>query len=176
MENISNYIGQPLYWLQPKVMERYFEFRSPDSALLGTLRLDRGLGMNGAAESADGKLIFERLGLFKSGITIRKSPTGIPIAKYSPKVFSKGILEFTDGRVYKFGPRDFWWRECAFTNSLGSPVVKFRNNRKIQSFADIFKARGKVDVAPEAGNLAELPLLVTFGWFLLMLIRQRRKR
>jgi hypothetical protein len=176
MENISNYVGQQLFWLQPKVMERYYEFRSPDSALLASLKWGRGFAMSALAESANGMLIFERLGLFKSGISIRQSPTDIPIANYSPKVFGKGILKFSDGRVYNFGPRDFWWRECAFTNSLGSPVVKFRNNRKIQSFSDIFKARGKVEVAPEAGNLAELPLLITFGWFLLMLIRQRRKR
>ena len=176
MENIVTYIGQTLYWLQPKVMQRYFELRSEDSALLATLSLDKGLGIKGRAESADGMARFEPKGFFKAGTVIYKPPSDIAVAKFSPKLFGKGALEFADGRRYEFGAANIWGREWSFTDTLGQPIVKLRNEQKIRSFADIFKARGKVEIAPEASNVPDLVLLAAFGWYMLMVMRQRRSR
>jgi len=175
MENIVNYASLPLYWLQPSALKQYYELRSEDTALLGTLQMNKGFGrLNATAESGGEIFGFQATGFFRSKFLIRKYQSETPVAEYSLKMSGKGMLEFADGRSYKFASTNIWATAWAFTDTLGTGLVTVKNERKITSFSDIFKARGRVDIAPQATNLPDLPLMVTFGWYMLMVMRQRR--
>ena len=160
------------HWAQPKALERAFELRD-GNRLLGTLQFPKSLGSLAVASLAAGEWTFKRVGFFRARVTVRSAGQEIDLAVYQPKGWgSEGELHFASGRSYLWKPANFWATRYAFVDGAGRPVVTFKPGSEESKLSALFKFQALVEIDPSAGQLQELPLLVSLGWYLMILHHQ----
>lgn len=156
-------------WSQPKALQRTFELRDGDR-LLGTLNFVRSFGSLAEACMAAGEWTFKRVGYFRPRVTVRRRGQEMDLAVYQPKGWgSEGELQFAGGHIYAWKPANFWATKFNFEDSAGKALVAFKPGSEESRLSDLFKFQALIEVDPSAGQLAELPLLVTLGWYLMIL-------
>ena len=89
-------------------------------------------------------------------MTVRAVGTDSEVATYHAGWTGHGVLELGQGRRFQWAAADFWRSQWAWQGADGSTLVRFRSAR--------------VEVDPAAVTLPELALLVSLGWYLLVLL------
>jgi hypothetical protein len=168
MEALSTAVGMRLHWVQPKTFERWFELRAGDS-LYATLRFEKAFGTLATAESADGVWTFKRVGFLNPRVTVRKVGAEANLAIYQPKFWGDGLLEFPDGRVFHWRSTNFWGTQWGFADWDGNSLFALKPGVDKPKLSDLFKTQALVEVEAQGHALAELPLLVLLGWYLMIL-------
>jgi len=164
--------GNRLSWSQPKTLQRAFELRDGDR-LIGTLSFVSLWGSLAEASMAAGEWTFKRVGFFRTRITVRRRGQEMDLAVYQPKGWgSEGELQFAGGRIYAWKPANFWATRFNFVDTAGRPLVAFKPGTEESKWSDIFKLQALVEIDPSASQLEELPLLVSLGWYLMILHHQ----
>jgi hypothetical protein len=150
-----------LRWSQTSVVRWEYELRSGEE-LVATLRV-RGFGTLATAESGDGSWTFKRVGFFQNRATIRAAGEEVDLAVFQNNTWKGGgDLRFAGGRTFK-ATTSFWTRDLEFSTESEEPLVRF-------DYGGVFRRSADVEVAPDARHLPELPLLVLFGWYLLVML------
>jgi hypothetical protein len=162
MKSILEFAGQQLKWVQPSIRNRVYELRAGDE-LVARLCWERGRGSPVSAETADGSWTFQREGLFQQRVTVGVGGAETNIAVFKPGWTGSGVLEFVDGRSFRWGPTNFWYNQWAWEYAGGGQLVQLRND------FGLLRTEGHVEVAPLAQALPELPLLSLLGWYLMLL-------
>ena len=160
----------PLYWIQPKALERWFELRAEDR-VVATLGWQTSCGTLARGEAADGRWTFKRVGFLNPRVTVRESGSEIDLAVFWPRWLGDGTLEFAYGRAFRWQSTNFWATDWMFADADGTPVVAFKQGSPEGKLSDMFKMQALIDIYPEARDLPELPLLVLVGWYLMILRR-----
>jgi hypothetical protein len=168
-KTLSTVAGGPLYWIQPKTFERRFELRAGDGSLVASLRWERACGTLATAVSAEGGWTFKRVGFLNPRVTVREVGGEENVAIYYPKFWGDGVLECPGGRVYQWRSTNFWRNHWCFADADGNVLLCFKPGRGKSRWSDLFKTQAIVDVEPQGQAVAELPLLVLLGWYLMIL-------
>lgn len=161
MKKIAELAGLKLNWgTRPFTLE--YELRANDE-LAATLCFKKLFGTLAIAESADGSWSFKRMGLFKPRVTIQANGSDEDIAIFRNNTWSEGgTLEFPDGRKYLVAT-NFWQSQYEFRTETGQPLLKFKSDGFVNLSA-------QVELLPEASGLPDLPWMVMFGWYLVVMM------
>ncbi len=170
MRPLSDAGGGSLEWREPQTAERRFELRGGEE-LFATLAFKSSFGTLATAETASGRWTFKRMGFLNPRVTVRAEGAGGELAVYHPNLWRDGLLSCADGRAYPFRPVNFWASRWAFCSPGGSPLVTFHPGPEKPTLSDLFTSQAMVEVAPSASADPHLPLLVTLGWYLMLLHR-----
>jgi hypothetical protein len=156
---ISEVAGQELLWIQPAVRQREHELRAGDD-VVATLRFQRGSLAD--AQASGGHWTFKRQGFWHPRVTVRTAGSDTDIAVFQPRWVGGGTLEFPDGRTVRLSSANFWQSEWVWQDNE-KPLIRFKGRH------GIVKARGAVELQPEAVASPDLAMLVLLGWYLILL-------
>lgn len=164
MKRLSEMTGLPLQWMQPSAWREAYELHAGDD-LVATLRFRSAFGSFAAAETADECWTFKRVGFWKTRVTVRLCEAGDDLAIFHNNTWDDGgTLQLADGRRY-LASTNFWQTRYEFQTDAGDPLVRF----DIDGF---FRHSAQVAIEPAALRLVELPLLITLGWYLAVMMHQ----
>ena len=130
---------------------------------LAALRRETVFHTIAAAEAADGRWTFRRVGLFQPSISVRPAGSDVNVAILETGKTGGGILRFSDGRRYTWVNANSRGSKWTFTMEDGTVLVRFLIR------ASIRKYEGVVQVEPAGRGLGELSLLLLLGWYLIVI-------
>jgi hypothetical protein len=172
MQDLSTASEKRFHWMQPETLRRRFELRSANQQI-ATLEFRKVLGSLAVATSASGQWTFKRTGFFKPRITVRKADEESDLAVFHPNwLCTSGALLFADGRAFNWRVANFWVTQFAWVDRTGRASITYQSGVEDKSLGDLFKNQARVDIEPSARAAAEVPLLVTLGWYLIILQRE----
>ena len=149
-----------LKWAE--VSARQHELRAGDE-LVATLGLQSRFGTLAKAESGDGCFTFKRVGFWQSRASIRACDSEAEVALFTNNTWaSGGTLEFPDGRRYK-ATTNAWMTRLEFTSESEERLVGFH-------YGGFFRRKADVELSSAALQDPHLHLLVTFGWYLAVML------
>jgi hypothetical protein len=147
-----------------QVSTKHHELRSQDE-VIATLEFRNVFGTLGTAKSGDGCFTFKRVGFWQSRASIRACESDAELAGFVNNTWaSGGTLEFPDGRKYK-ATTNFWTTRLEFTSEADESLVRFH-------YGGMFKKKADVEVSETARRDPHAHLLVTFGWYLVIMLRR----
>jgi len=159
---MADWVGQTLRWVQPRALKQELELRAQEIPI-ATLRFRGAFRSEATAESAEGCWTFRQVGFWRQRILIREYGAETDLAVFHHHVWrGGGILELADGRRYTVRT-NFWTTRLELTDEAGNPLLTFR---KIGGF---LRLSAEMEISPEAKHLPELPWLVPFGCYLIVL-------
>lgn len=165
MLKISNLTNEPLKWVQP-VMRQEYELRFGGS-LVAVLNFRNAWSNKAIAKSGDGSWVFQRVGFWQDRAVIQEKGSAYDLAEFSRTSWKRtGTLAFSHGRLFK-ATTNMWLTQMVWSGENGVPLIRFDH------ISGFFKRKADVEILSTAKNLPELPLLVLFGWYqILILIRE----
>jgi len=149
-----------LLWVQPSRMKQEFELRAGEE-VVGTLRWERASLATG--ETANQSWTFKREGFWHPRITVRVAGSDDNIATFQPGWAGGGTLELEGGGQLRLAAANFWHSQWDWIDAQNQPLIHFKSHQ------GLLKVEGEVEIEPSAIPLADLPLLVVLGWYLLVL-------
>jgi hypothetical protein len=159
---ITPYAGQQLCWVRHSSEKRAYELRAAEQ-VLATLRWRRG--PLAEAETADGQWTFQRVGFWRRVVTVRAAASDADLAEFHPSWTGTGRLEL-GARQLRWVATSFWRAEWSWQDAAGTPLIRYLRGTRRPPVA------GRVEITPTAGGLPDLALLVTLGWYLVLLNAQ----
>ena len=164
MKQLAEVTGLPLQWMQPSAWREACELRAGDD-LVATLRKRSAFGSFAAAETAEDCWTFKRVGFWTTRVTVRRCGADEDVAVFHNNTWNGGgTLELADGRRY-LASTNFWQTRYEFQTDAGDSLVRF-------DIGGVFRQSAAVAIQPAALRLAELPLLITLGWYLAVMMHQ----
>lgn len=160
--SVKDYIGQPLEWQQPHALKMEYVLRSHET-VVAQLKFRSSWGTLATGESADGCWTFKRVGFFQTRATIRACGEEADLAAFHQNTWSQGgTLELADGRKYR-ATTNFWSTELRLETENGERLLAVKTGGLINMCAD-------VEITPAAAQLAELPWMVMFAWYMAIML------
>ena len=164
MKKLTEVQGLALEWSQPSGFKTNYELHAGPE-LVATLRFRSSFGSFATAETSDASWTFKRVGIWSPHVTVRPLGAEENIAIFREKTWKGGgTLEFPDGRRIRANT-NLWQTRYAFETDAGGDLVAF-------ALGGVFRSSAQVTIDPSATKLTELPLLVTLGWYLAMLMHR----
>lgn len=159
MRPISEMTDQELLWIQPAARRREHELRAGDE-VVATLRFQRGSLAD--AEAQGHHWTFKRQGFWQPRVTVRVAGSDADVAIFRPHWAGGGTLELADGRTARLASANFWQSEWIWQEK-DHPLIRFKGRH------GIVKAKGAVEIQPDAATLPDVPLMTLLGWYLILL-------
>lgn len=151
-----------LEWRQTGAWSRSYELRSGESSI-GTLEFSSGFGSLAEARISGAAWSFKRTGFFHPKATARLLGSDQNLAEYEPGWSGhKGLITLAGGERLTLQITSFWGGGWALLTEAGQSLVRFQNRGIIRHGAG-------VDVDMDARHRHDLALLLTFGWYILVL-------
>jgi hypothetical protein len=164
MRRIADLSGQRLKWEQPSALKMEYELRTEDGELAATLRFRSSFGSFATAESADGCWTFKRVGFWQTRVTVRPCGSDDDIAIFKNNTWSGGgTLELSSERTFR-ATTNCWQSKFAFETEAGERLIEFETGGLLHLWAT-------VGIQPSIITMTELPLMVTLGLYLIVMIR-----
>ena len=151
---------QELAWTQTGYCHGEYELRADDE-IVAMLRWQGG-GF-AIAETADGRWSFERPGFGRSPVSVRDVRSGVGIAAFGSNWKGGGTLDVPRGRRFLWTPANFWRSRWVWRQEGRTALMSLESRHRI------VKAEGRVRLERAALALPERGLLVTLGWYLLVM-------
>lgn len=153
-----------LQWAQPRASRRTFELRSGER-LVATLAMRSVWGTLARAETAAACWTFKRVGFFQQRVEVRPCDSDTSIGMFVNATWAGGgTLTMPDGRTFR-ATTNFWSTKWRIEDEHGAELLRF-------DYGGVFRLRAHVHVADHARDLAELPLLLTLSWYLIVMLAQ----
>lgn len=148
-------------WRKVKATRRTFSLRAEDRLVAG-LRFEKSSGSLATADTATQRYTFKRTGFFRPSMTIREAGAPTDLAAFKPNWDGGGLLTFADGRRFEWRRTSTWSFEFNWLDTDARALLRLAPLPKSKIEAD-------VTVTPDGSNSSELPLLLTFGFYLSVL-------
>src|ERR1051326_5722734 len=161
MKAIREFVGQPLQWVQPKATKQQFELHSGDEVLV-VMRWQRSWRTAATVETAEGSWLFKRQG-FRQQVVIEPGVGNAAVPTLKRSWTGNATLSFPDGHSYLWRRQGFWGIRRVWVTADGVQLLSFKAR---QGF---LKTGGEVEVLAFAADLPELALLVSLGWYLVIM-------
>lgn len=158
-----------LVWVKPKWSRFFFELRAGET-VVATLAWTGG--SRAVAECAGARYRFSREGWLRQRILVREGASGGASGDDAPEetvaTFARrrgdGTLTFPDGRTFLWRKPRVWTSERVWADRNETVLVRF-NPVTRESPVTVLSQ-------PPAADLAELPLLILLGQYLIVLAAQ----
>lgn len=163
--------GKRLFWVQPKALQDRYELHAQNQ-LFATLVFPRTLDQDAVSETAVGKYHLERKGFLNPRVVVSDSGSDSVLATYWPRFWGGGRLEFTGGPTLRWTSANFWETRWGFAGDSKRLMVTIEKGSQKAKLSDMLKEQAIVDIGEAAGAPCELALLITIGWYLMILHTQ----
>ena len=165
MQSLSSSAGVDLEWVQSGLLARRYELRASD-AVFAELAWQGSFGSLATAETESARYTFKRAGFLRPRVTVRLSGAKEDHAVLYPGWRGDGPLTIAGIRHYAWANTGFWQAAWGFSATDGQRIVQFRPKLSLAR-----KVTG-VEVASEALANPDVPLLLAFGWYLLVMMAE----
>lgn len=152
--------GGELRWIKPKWLKRQYELRAGEE-VVATLVRSGGSGAIG--EWSGGRYIFSQKGWLNARILVSDGAAkgaGAPLVTFTRR---GGVLTLADGRTLLWVKPGFWKSKRVWSHGVAA-LVKFDPASGYAS--------PQVTITEEGARLAELPLLLLLGEYLIVRARE----
>ncbi|HEY3440413.1 MAG TPA: hypothetical protein VGK29_06670 [Paludibaculum sp.] len=149
-----------LEWRQPSTFSREYELRSGES-LLARIVWMKTFGTLASAETAESSWTFKRTGFLTAVVTARDTGGDTDIVTYRPNwTGAKGQLRI-GGQELQIRSANFWASRWLVLQD-DAPLIEF-------GAKGLCKAGAELTISEAARGRADLPLLLCFVWYILLL-------
>ena len=164
MKPLSEVTGLPLQWMQPSGLREAYELRTGDD-IVAALRFRSRSDSMATAETAEECWTFKRVGFWRTRVTVRCCDAEQELAVFRNNTWKGGgTLELADGRRF-LASTNTWQSRYEIANEAGDSLL-------VLDIGGVFRQSAKVDIQPAALRMTELPLLITLGWYLVVMMNQ----
>ena len=115
------------------------------------------------AATAAGTWTFKRVGFWHPRITVRAPGADDDRAVFDPSWTGSGSLTVAGGPTFRWKATNFWYTRWDWQTADGAVALHFANQQGLA------RLEGQVGVEPAGRGLPELDLLITLGWYLIVL-------
>jgi hypothetical protein len=151
-----------LDWKQLSAFGRYFELKCGDNTY-AALEFVKKFGSLAEARTLAGAWTFKRRGMMSPAVTARLAGSEQEAAVYRPNWSStRGELTLAGGEALDFRSGTLWGQDWVLSAPGDVPLLRFATRT-------LLKRNCEVVVEPAARERADLPLLLSFCWYLLLL-------
>ena len=169
MKNLVEAKGAVLFWEQPKAFQSRFLLIAGDD-IYGELDFSSGFSTSAQAVSIEDRWIYKRVGLLSTRVIIRRAGSESDLAVYSPRWSgTAGEIRFTTGEQYQWRVDNFWASKYVLSGDDGLVMITYLSGSRDRKLSNIFKQQAQVVIASEAWQLSYLPILISLGWYLVIL-------
>ncbi len=162
MKKTARLQGDELKWSQPRAGKKEYHLHSRGE-LVATLKFRSMFGTFATAETGDDCWTFKRVGFWQNKATIRVCGSDTDLAAFRNNTWDGGgTLEFADGRKFK-ATTNSWGTRFEFQTETNQPLVHFR-------YGGLFRRSAEVEITPLARDMSYVPLLLLFGWYLVIML------
>jgi hypothetical protein len=162
MRRIADAIRHRLHWAQPKLFDQRYELQS-GTDVVATLAFRSAFGTMAEARSADGSWTFKRVGFWQTKATVRREGESRDVAVFEHDTWKGGgTLQIAGGPAILV-TTNFWQSRIEF--QLSEHEVLFRYLTE-----GFMRREAILEVLPRAERMAELPWLILFGWYLVVMM------
>ena len=163
MRRIAELVGQSLKWEQPSALKMEYELRTEGGEPAATLRFRSSFGSFATAEGPDLCWTFKRVGFFHTRVATRACGSDDDIASFKNNTWTGGgTLELADGRMFQ-ATTNFWQTKVGFETESGEKLIEFEQS-------GLLRLSVTVEIDPGAVSMPELPLMVTLGCYLIVMM------
>lgn len=163
LDNIGNY---GLVWAPRGTSRSDYDLRNGQQYLLGRFSKIGLKAVAGSAQMAAGRLKMTRHGFLGRKISIEPQECELhPCLFEFTGLFGKGRIKFANGREVVWVRRTTAGDRWGFTGTNGGLLVEFAQLNK-----DHWTDGTAVNVAQIALSLPEMPIMVSLGWYLILLM------
>lgn len=152
-------------WRQESSGRRSYELIG-EGERLATLHFLKSLGTLAECRMDEGTFTFKRTGFLHPRVTVRRSPYDQDIATMEMSIGGEGRLETIDGKRYTFQRLSFWRSRWGFFNEQGDPLMSLSIRSKMVGL------EGEVEVNDRGRKDGKAVMLISLGWYLLVLMNQ----
>lgn len=163
MKTTSDLDMTGLKWEQPSTWRREYLLSAGEEEA-ASLKFHSALGSLATAESGGGCWTFKRIGFLQTRVSIRACGDETELATFHNNWRGGGTLEFPDGRVFR-ATTNVWMTQLEWQSTEEAPLVCFH-------IGGVLHQSAQVKVEPQGETLAELPLLMVLGWYLVVMMSQ----
>lgn len=155
-------------WRRPGLFRRELILEA-GSEQLASLTWEKWYGFEAAGESADGRwhLRRRRISSVMGACAVLDAGTGAEVATFARNWRGSGEVRFASGARYAWKPEGFWRRTYSWTTESGARLIGFRARLG-------FGATYEMTIEPAARSVAELPVLVLLGGYVMAMLAARR--
>lgn len=155
-----------MVWTRPGLFKRELRLEA-GSELLAMLRWAKMFSFEAQAESGDGRWIIGRRGSLRGPTVVRDAATGADVAVFQRNWKGKGVVRFTAGPEFQWTYEGFWRPTYHWSPDGEKRLVSFTSTL---GFKDLLA----MEVAPEARELEELPVLALLGAYVMRMLAAER--
>ena len=153
-----------LEWSQPSGFSRRYELKAGDT-MLAELAFQKTFGTLAEATTAESVWTCKRSGFLTPHVTARLAGSEADVAVYEPNWTStKGRLRI-GGEVLELKVGNFWGTQWVVLDSQGAEIMRLKNQGVLHHGAT-------VEVSEKARSRADMALLLTMVWYILLLHMQ----
>lgn len=158
-----------LVWRRPGVFSRDLILEA-GSEELAALRWEKWFSFEAVAESADGLWVIgrRRSASLLGDVVVRDPASATEVAAFKRSWRGTGVVRFASGAEYQWGREGFWRPRYFWAAEIEQPLLTFRT---VLGFGRSYE----MDVDPSARSLAELPVLVLLGGYVMAMISAERR-
>lgn len=164
MRKMVGMVGQDLKWIKPDVIKKEYVLLGKKS-VIAVLSFQNPFSFFATAESADGKWIFKRVGIWKPKVTIREIRSEVDLGVFKNITREgEGTLELTDGTQYNLrNHTDAVPSHFSFECASGEALISYGR------FDWFLSLSSHVEIHPIAKDVSEMPWMVLLGWYAIIL-------
>jgi len=164
MKHLAAVVRDHLRWEQPRVFGREWELRHGDETV-ATLTFRSAFGTLATARCADGSWTFKRVGFWQTRATVRAEGAADDLAVFEHNTWSGGgTLTLAGGRPIRV-TTNFWQSKIEFQASEEEVLFRYVTEGFIRQESEL-------EVMPPLHRLREMPWLLLFGWYLVVMMHQ----
>jgi hypothetical protein len=164
--SLRNSLYGDLVWRRPHVMRRDLVLEA-GSEQLAMLRWEKAFSLQATAISADGRWHIGRKGAvaLRMQVTVSDPTTDETIATFDRHWRGTGVVRFATGAEYRWQRTGFWRPRWLWASDTTERLLTFRSHA--------FTSQVDMEVDPSAEKLAEIPVLVLLGAYLVSVVVRR---
>jgi len=164
MKHLVDVIHNHPRWVQPRVLERAWEFQQGDDRV-ATLTFRSAFGSFATATSADGSWTFKRVGFWQTRATVRAEGGTEDLAVFEHNTWSGGgTLTLAGGRPVRV-TTNFWQSKIEFLSADDDVLFRYLTE-------GFLRQESELEIMPSLVRMPEMPWLLLFGWYLVVMMHQ----
>jgi hypothetical protein len=164
VRRIADVVDHHLRWIQPRLTERRFELQVGHESV-ATLSFRSSFGSLATVRTADGAWTYKRIGFWKTRATVRALGGLTDLGVFDPNTWSCGGTLRLSTRESILVTTNLWQSKIEFQLAEHHALFRYLTEGFLRQQAEL-------EILPAAKTRADLPWLLPFGWYLVVMMHQ----
>lgn len=164
MKPLTDSATRSLHWKQMRLFDSTYQLVDGDD-VFARLSFPNMFGSLAIAEAVTGVWTFKRVGFWHTRATVRRQGAESDLAVFEHNTWSGGgTLTLSDGRTMRI-TTNFWQSRIEFQWDDDRALFRYHTE-------GFMKLGATLELTPSGSTLPELPWLLAFGWYLVVMIQR----